>query len=79
MTDEPDNAKPPMRHPGVVLAVTRLNAELARLLGPGTEYVLVIAQDADDLVNVQAMTNSAVARAHALLRAADLAGFDSLN
>lgn len=79
MMDATDNATPPMRHPAVVCALARLNAELVRLLGTGTEYCLVISQESADLVNVQAMTNTSAARAHQLLRAADGVGFDSLN
>jgi len=79
MTDLTDKDTPPLRVPEVEMAVARLNAELQRALGTGTEYCLVIAQDSPSLLNVQAMTNTTALRAHALLRAADGVGFDSLN
>ena len=74
-----DDDPAPLRNPAVERAVRQLNRELLRLLGGGTEYCLVILQDTDELVNVQAMTNTTQARATAMLRAADGAGFDSLN
>lgn len=78
MTDSTEKASPPLRHPGVERALVRLNADLQRLLGDGTEYCLVISQDAPDVTNVQAMTNTTAERAHQLLRAADGVGFDSI-
>jgi hypothetical protein len=65
--------------PGVELAVMNLEAALRRVLGPDTCYVLVMAQNATDMVNVQATTNAPPALAQQLLGAALVRGFDSLN
>ena len=69
----------PGRHPAVELAVHRLDVALRRILGDGTEYCLVISRPMDGVDHIQALTNSTVAHAHELLRAADACGFDSLN
>jgi len=69
----------PMRQPGMELAVEALEAELVRLLGPNTEYCLVVYQDSPDAVNIQAITNASVARAHALLAVVSHRGFGAVN
>ena len=74
-----ENASEPLCTPGVELVLSRLTADLQRLLGEGTEFCLVVAQDSADIVNIQAITNATAHRAHQLLRAADGMGFDSVH
>lgn len=76
MADLTAKASAPLRTPGIDAAIARLDADLTRLLGSGTEFCLVVAQDCPDLLNVQAMTNTSPRRAHLLLRAVDGVDFD---
>lgn len=78
-TQDPDHADAPTRQPGVEPLMRHLEQRLCKLLGPDTEYCLVISQDTGDVQRVQAITNASAARAHQLLRAVDQVGFDSLN
>lgn len=79
MKDRTEMTREPLLQPGVERSVARLDSELRRLLGEGTEYVLVISQRVDTLDLVQAVTNATPEKALDLLRAARACGLDSLN
>ena len=70
---------PPSRQPGVTELVLQLEADLRRLLGPGTRYVLVMAVEKPDAVHVQAVTDADAHLAMALMRYAQRTGFEALN
>jgi len=69
---------PPSHRPGVGAAITQLEETLRQLLGAGTRYVLVIAVDKGDRLDVQAVTDTSAGDAMALLRYAQATGFDSV-
>jgi hypothetical protein len=79
MADLTDGTTPPLQLAGVEKAISQLRRELLHLLGAGTEFCVVVAQDTPDLVHVQAMTNTSALRAKALLRIAAAADFDVVN
>lgn len=79
LTNLMDADPPPLTGKALDHVVRQLEKELQRVLGPATEYVLVVAVDGHKAVNLQALTNAPVGIAHHMLRLADGIGFDSLN
>ena len=70
-----DRGTPPTMRPGVDAVITQLEARLRQLLGANTTYVLVIAVDSPDMLEVQAVTDTDPDHAMQLLEWAKLSGF----
>lgn len=68
---------PPTSQPGVDAAIAQLEKTLRQLLGAGTTYVLVIAQDRGDALHVQAVTDTSPEHAMHLLQYARASGFET--
>ena len=74
-----DDLEAPLHQPGVTGGIRHLTQELRRVLGEHTEFCLVIAQETAEPVNIQAVTNTDIPRAHQLLRVADQTGFEQVD